>query len=341
LEQRRFHLEQSDKFVLDLVMVSRGIRSASPREGSLISMVFRGACAALLVVALAGCVPEVGSRPPNERVGATPATTGLTPVTSESQLVLPLDRYQTTVDEWRLIMDSQQHARVECMGRFGLETRPERFEPDLYEDVYDSGHLRYGLFDREAVEENGYGSGESSLVDDAIEIPITDDVRRFKELLLGTDAVGNPVAAVDVSGVPLPKGGCNAEVQQRLTDGVTADAAFLDLPNKLSSEAQEELLSSQEFAALEAEWSECMAESGYEFVHRWDAEESVLRESPARQREMALEDLECGERTNFVARMMSLDAAIQERLIAENEASLRGALEMKRKLLENAKELFR
>jgi len=60
-----------------------------------------------------------------------------------------------------------------------------------------------------------------------------------------------------------------------------------------------------------------------------------------RQREMGRLDLNCVEETNFTGRAMAVDVAIQKKLISENEASLRSALDVQKKVLARAKEALK
>ena len=270
----------------------------------------------------------------------SPAPVAVTPgpaptIRSSSEIDLPLTAYLLTVEQMELGQRGLYQRQVMCAARYGVTITPEEVDRAALKSELDVSR-RYGLVNRSEVEQYGYRippSGEKELERD----PSAGHTKR-DEVLTGQAEGGGPSSLKDSEGNPLPEGGCAQlawnEMREPSGDGT-------ELAQKLLGDAWSALLENETFKGVEKDWAACMKKAGYDFQHRWEAGNSVGEADAGRQREMALKDLGCAEETNYVGRAMAVDVAIQEKLISENEASLRAELDVQKKVLERAKEALR
>lgn len=260
-------------------------------------------------------------------------------VTSAAQIDLPLVKYLKTLDEEKLITAAMMRRQVVCAQRFGV-----RVEPTNINDVDFAAGLvvgrRYGLVDLAEAEKYAYAGKPSAGSDDEKPTRITKEMTLRGEVMSGHDANGNPSKLRDKDGnLLLTDGGCG-----RIGwDEVRGDVSFdWDAPAQdLLNEATNRLKVHPEYLAAEKDWAACMSEAGYSFKKTFDAGNSVAGKGFKKERAMAVLDVKCKQKVNFPGRAMAVDVAIQNQLIQENEGSLRGLLEMKRELMQRAKDALK
>lgn len=262
---------------------------------------------------------------------------GLAPVTSSAQFDLPLTRFFPLIDDLVMIDRGLTAYKEKCAARFGVDEVVPVQTPEMFESEFDVSR-RYGLVNRDEAEVFGYGMPPAPWDDEDKESGGLSSLA--EEVYYGVRADGSPSTMVDVNGDPVPEGGCMDEGGFAFLDG--ADAIEVRTGAlMLLGDAWGDLITHPVYVAAEADWVSCMADLGYEFEHRWDAGNSVASADPERQREMALMDLGCAEQTNFIARAMAADQQVQEAAIAENEATLRAALDEVDVLVARAEEAVR
>ena len=282
--------------------------------------------AAVMCVALAGCAAGQNAITPG------PAPT----IRSSTQIDPPLLAYLPTVDELVLIDRGDAELQVQCAARYGVTIDPRLLDMNALLDMY-SQDRRYGIVNRDEVEQYGYGSPPSQY--HSLERGEDPEQPFEVEVLSGTTEDGSPSQLQDKDGNTLPEGGCGLIGSKESSGG--HKRSEWEIAYVLLGEAWDRLLADPGFQAAEADWATCMSKSGYDFQHRWDAANSLTGDDPERSKDMALLDLDCAEETNYIGRAMAIDVAIQNQLISDNEASLRAALDIQKERLSIAKKALK
>ena len=273
-----------------------------------------------LVALLAGC----GASAP-AAVTPGPAPT----IRSSSEIDLPLTAYRLTIDNLEVIQRGVAQRQVACAARYGVTTSPDPVDQAGLKAMYDESR-RYGVIDRD-------GTGATTEKPDPSKDPAASHTKR-DEVMSGQTETGAPSSLKDQDGKPLPDGGCGKVGWDEIREGIdTGD----ELAQKLLGDAKTRMEEHESVQQAEKDWAACMKRSGYDFKHRSETGSVVAGADLQRQREMGRLDLNCVEETNFTGRAMAVDVAIQKKLISENEASLRSALDVQKKVLERAKEALK
>ena len=280
-----------------------------------------------LVALLAGC----GASTP-AAVTPGPAPT----IRSSSEIDLPLTAYRLTIDNLEVIQRGVAQRQVACAARYGVTTSPDPVDQAGLKAMYDESR-RYGVIDRDDIEKYGYGTGTTTEKPDPSKDPAASHTKR-DEVMSGQTETGAPSSLKDQDGKPLPDGGCGKVGWDEIREGIdTGD----ELAQKLLGDAKTMMQEHESFQQAEKDWAACMKRSGYDFKHRSETGSVVAGADLQRQREMGRLDLNCVEETNFTGQAMAVDVAIQKKLISENEASLRSALDVQKKVLARAKEALK
>ncbi len=280
---------------------------------------------------------------------STSSTDTLKPVetqilTDTSQIDLPLLAYFPTDDEKRLIQKATYRYQGQCAQRFGITVAAEEsyIEPAVPQ-------RRYGLINRDEVKTHGYHEapyggktyedGNSGQKDEGSEKAVTPQQLLRGEVMTGEAADGSRSTLTDSKGNPVPEGGCGKEGWDRLRGDVPHD--YQEFPLGLMDEAMNLTYADPRYIEAEKEWSACMRKAGYEFEHIHEAGNSVQTKDEETQKAMALLEVDCSLEVNYPGRAMAVDVEYQYKLIKENEAQLRDALDKKNKLVANAKKAFK
>ncbi len=257
-------------------------------------------------------------------------------LTDASQIDLPLLKYLPTDEDNRLIDKAIERYKVQCGQRFGVTLPVE----DHYIDPA-IPQRRYGLINRDEVEKYGYdlppvpGQQKNNKEGDAIspKQALEDEVR------VGKKPDGSRSTLKDAKGNPLPEGGCAQEAWDRVRGEVPFD--YEDFPLRLMDEAMDLTEADPRHIEAEKDWSACMRKAGHEFEHVYESGDSVRKKDFETQRTMALLEVDCAQEANYPGRAMAIDIEYQRKLIKENEAGLRDALDKKNKLVANAKKALK
>lgn len=248
-------------------------------------------------------------------------------VTAAAQIDLPLLHYLETEAERELILRAVTREETTCAERFGVVLPPAELERGALSAGIDASR-RYGLVNVAEAERDGYLKPKEA-------VPGPRQEGLAAEVLSGWDAAGKPSKLTDADGDRVyDEGGCGSVGHRAVFGDVSA--GWDKTARRLLANSFRQLVGSPAYQQAERDWASCMAAAGHEFVRRADAAASVA-DAPAKEAvAMAVLDAKCGLEVNYVGRAMAVDAAIQRQLIRENEGVLRGAVEQKEKLLEQA-----
>lgn len=286
--------------------------------------------AASLVLMLAGCANTNSATD----VASGPAPT----ITAASQIKLPLTSYMLSRDEEVLFNQAVEKEKAKCAKRFGVDYSPYVVEESSLNSSEDTYSRRYWNLYPENVPIYGYGqpakpgsSGDRK--------PEADSSPLYQEVMLGKTADGKQSTLKDKDGNPLPEFGCATEGFRAIwgSDGYT----WSSLPESLLNESFNKLLEHPDFITLESEWSQCMTDKGYDFIHRADAGNSTVGMTKEQTIVVAEADLACAQKTNYDGRAYAIDVAIQNQLINDHESELRGVLDAKQRIMQRAKDTLR
>lgn len=220
-----------------------------------------------------------------------------------------------------------------CMAEYGFDydTGQESTDPAPLHG------LKYGVESVDVVSEFGYVS--PSLIEDA---KVTDgtNLTEDEELLLyGSETPnmddlelgGGQFDPVTLGGMKIPAGGCITWASLQLEDGNTppgigARTGEVDLPNRLIWEADDMFKADERIDDINAEWSVCMAENGYDYNSWEEPREGFERDINSSPSELevktAIADVNCKQDINMVGRLFAIEAGYQQYLLDENAAEL-------------------
>lgn len=244
-------------------------------------------------------------------------------VRSSTQVELPLARFLPAAADEKAYFAAVNVEQKRCARDFGVDSRiPVPEQPSLIEQT---SARRFGVVDSADVARYGYRPIPTSAAGAESKADGWNPDARESLVMTAASATGEPLSVDPVTGEDLPEGGCSAAGFQRIDSGQIAPPNNV-LVEGLLAEAWELTMADSRALQAERDWSDCMAERGHDFVHRWDAGNSVGAAAEQVQIEMAKLDLRCAEETNYVGIWHAVDSAYQERLIAENQAALEASL---------------
>ena len=249
----------------------------------------------------------------------------------EGASALPLDPLLYP-DEYtdRVMFDALEFAVRECMATHGLDYPVAEFQPGRPPDLY-------GLVGLERARQVGYRP------------PLSDRDSEGGEPLPEASVallLGNPedyVAARTSDGRVVAEyapDSCSGTVTDRLQPGWTDLVDMQAALEVISDEALRVVNEDRPPREAWAEWSACMAGSGYEFDDPWAPYESLWAGSELRQDEIAtaFADASCKASTNVLAEWSTELAGVQRELLHQNPGVLDRWLELRAEHLELAEE---
>ncbi|MCP2338889.1 hypothetical protein [Actinomadura rupiterrae] len=150
--------------------------------------------------------------------------------------------------------------------------------------------------------------------------------------------------ARSINGIPVPKGGCDAESEQQITKGVTKK---LDT-RLLAFQATQRTETDSRFVAVLGKWSNCMKKEGFNYKGpreamvdpRWvQIGADGINRRPATRAEIAVAkaDAGCRAEVNLYGVWVAVESAYQKRIIAKMEPQLVEAKKNDQTLLSNAR----
>lgn len=294
------------------------------RAGLILMLVATGIAAVL--VAATGLVRPSAAASPR---AAEPALADVPLVDDWRQITLPMDAYRTGIQDANTIGRAVHQLVGTCLSRFG-------FVWDVpFNEVSVPGpqitHYRlYGLLDEVHALAYGYHPGPTVPGGKATESRAIDS-REYANVL------GAKFGGGSYLGQPIPEGGCYAEARRAVADG--GPAFNPGLPEELVRDAWISARSDSRVLAGFARWSACMTESGYSYRTPMDANNdsrwSGDTATPA-EISVAVADVACKKRTNLTGIRMAVDAAYQQRLIAQHADALAAVAAGRERQLRNA-----
>jgi hypothetical protein len=309
-----------------------------------------GILVALVLAALgAGCAPGVEPEDTEPSIGP-PAR-----LERPAEVVLPLDAYVPTKQEYVTILRAVWKLTSSCVSRFGA--RYTASEELLAADVPPLDRLnerRYGLFSAEAAARSGYAATSGEVTQgEATKGEVTQgavtpgevtkgEVTRDERAAGRGDSVGwDPTAnekflvvgqtaefagaremPKDVNGKPLPADGCTGEAWRKLADGARPPADPR-LAEQLRLRAYDRAENDSRVRSAVSAWSACMAKRGHTYTSVWEPNDAPWPDPPgASEIATATADVACKNETNLVGIWYTVEKAYQQRAVDRNAEAL-------------------
>ncbi|MEV6109429.1 hypothetical protein AB0M28_32685, partial [Streptomyces sp. NPDC051940] len=290
------------------------------------------ASAAVLAALLSACT-GADPAPPEKSASPAPAARAVTAAHSLTNgLHFPLERYEISDADQRVLEEARDRLTEKCMAGFGLdyvpvrERRPAGVGPYTY---------LYGVDDPVLAAEYGYADPRS--LDPAVDAPAREreltadeELALYGDQSLGADEVpvtleqARAMKGPVLGGREVPVIGCFGEAGL-LINRPGADFVHPTVLTDLAEEAAQESNADPRVKALLAEWSRCMADHGYRTADPLTAREDLGLAGDARQQaavQAAVQDVACKKETDLVRRWAAVDAEYQKRVIAGKRAML-------------------
>lgn len=258
---------------------------------------------------------------------APPPIGDIRPVASGRDVVLPFNEYRNSTAEVNTIERAAAVLAKDCMGRFGQEWTVSK--SDAADSTVEADGGRYGVLDPAEVSQWGYHApeAETKKSDDGQPTPSPDAIMVY---------TGEGMSAL--RGQAIPEGGCLGEARRTLAEGgppSMSGAEFAELDLRIFSAAQADGRVGERMTR----WRECMAESGYDYVDVWAANNDVRWSgltANAQEIATATKDVACRSRTNLVPTWLAVETAYQQRVIAERADEFTALTASKRAWVDNA-----
>ncbi len=280
-------------------------------------------CARMLVALLGAlCVGCASGGEPEE----TEPSIGPPPrLERPAEVVLPLDAYVPTKQEYVTVLHAVWKLTSDCVSRFGA--RYTASEEKLAADVPPLDRLnerRYGLFSAESAARSGYAASEDEHAAGNGDSAGWDPTPNEKFLVVGRTAefAGAREMPKDVNGKPLPAEGCTGEAWRKLADGarLPADPRLTD---QLRVRAFDRAENDSRVRSAISAWSECMAKRGHTYASVWEPNDKGWPDPPgASEIATATADVACKRETNLVGIWYTVEKAYQQRTIDRNAEAL-------------------
>lgn len=269
---------------------------------------YRLAGTTTLVLLATGCMSS-----PQE-VSKTVLAAAPEPTKEVRELVLPLDRYQLSVNDIYLIETAKDLLTRDCMKKQGYVWEvigDRKHYPDL------RNRRRYAVIEMPVAKEMGYKTNPRLLGSTDVTAQKLD-----REARMSPEA---RKAAMD------PGNGCYKQAGDRLASGNEEDE---DLVNRLNVDSLDRALKSPRVVPAMRSWVRCMAQEGYRYKDFYAASEdprwAKTKTPSAAEKKTAVADVACKQRTGLVKLLTETERSIEERDIREHRkyfASLAAARE--------------
>lgn len=247
-------------------------------------------------------------------------------------LSLPLEAYMQSYEDTVTLDRASRALQEKCMADYGIDLQlPVAGSTPPPNDNDANMERRYGLTDREAAAEYGYGLPDA--LTDQVRQRMPDLTEEQVGVLTGhgkpTSAgpaaapVAKPAAAT-YKGKAIHKGGCVGWSDGR----IGRSAIDFQLVSELNGQSFTQSMESPAVKQATAVWSECMKGKGYEVATPFAAADIVPHAESGATREeiaVALAEVDCKEETGLVAIWFKEDSAIQNKLLAQHRSELTDA----------------
>lgn len=256
-------------------------------------------------------------------------------------LALPLDAYDLSAAERRVVDEARFRLLADCTRAYGVELKPSPPSARGPEEHRNAAYLGW-LGDRE-VEIYGYAGPPSPPVVDHTTYPVSD------EQLVVLEGKRRKFRGKDV-----PPGGCLRRTEAILDQGATdllggrtarvrEEQDFFLLANDASGQASADA----RVRRAEQVWSDCMKDEGFDYPYagaavadpRWarTAKSAQPRKVTAAEIATATADVACRDATGYYAARRAAYRDSQQQIIAGNQARLDRIKIINRVQLENAR----
>jgi hypothetical protein len=252
--------------------------------------------------AAGGEPPPEPPPPPQPALGAVPV------VRSGADITLPMDVYQLSPEQARLLQAATDTLFRRCMAGFGYQV-PQ--EPVPREAPAPRHELRYGPLDPARVAAQGYRGGVPAAPPPAPSLPAQWEPAAF----------GRGPNTVNARAVP--EGGCAGQARRALGEG--APGGDVALVSELSGTASHWAERDSRVQAAFAGWSRCMADAGYTYQNPWQPNDRPDWADPAKRPEQvatAVADVACKHAVNLAGIWLAVETAYQHIVIDENSRAL-------------------
>ncbi|MGB6454779.1 MAG: hypothetical protein WBH47_09855 [Streptosporangiaceae bacterium] len=242
---------------------------------------------------------------------------------------LPLAGYEADTSQQDAINNAENELTAGCMRGKGFhmpaETEAQKdFQALIAKSAQSGADQPYGITSATYAAQYGYGppiapgSAPSSVT----------TVAPGGTINLGpTESAAFNIALVGYAGGQPPPGrntikGCEGQALKRLQAGTNTPDPN-GLVDQLIAESQQEAQSAPQVIRVLAQWSSCMAASGYQFATPMQAT-AAQWPVPASQIEIATAeaDIACKNRTKLISVWLTAEAAAQRTLIQSNAVAL-------------------
>ncbi|MQY04527.1 hypothetical protein [Actinomadura macrotermitis] len=262
---------------------------------------------------------------------------------SAAELVLPIDAYELTNEQYAQIQKGVAFGIRDCMKRYGFSVRV----PEIKIPTFPKNGARLAWLGDQEVEKYGY-RGRPGVAE---------------EMLHASTRTGTPIAVparqapvlngtVHVfSGKLVPPGGCAGEMERRLSGTTQIGQRQEDL-NTFHSQANFLARADNRFQRVVQAWSQCMAAYGFKYGaldepaadRRWNAtlnnQEDGGGTVSALEIKTATADLKCREQKNVSGVLLALISAQEKRIIEEKGEVIREISTRLKLRLKNAEKII-
>ncbi len=230
------------------------------------------------------------------------------------QIVLPLDAYFPSKEQSEVIARATQQVGRDCMRRLQVPW------PVLsVESLSSAGpnDRRYGLLDPKDAAAYGYQNVRAAMEDKRARAVDTAQQPKRDSFLVWIGSTRT------VAGRPVPEGGCAAEAKRILSGG---EAPVDTLPvQERALQSFQRMMSDSRVREVQALWSTCMREAGFNYSNPDQASESdewLSDPSSDKERAVATADVRCKLRHNLAGVYLAVETAYQQMVIERNEEML-------------------
>jgi hypothetical protein len=286
-------------------------------------------CGAGTATGTAGATPVAENKPMVDKENWPKATPerGLA-----KGLSLPLEAYMQTYQDTVTLDQASRKLQERCMADYGFSVElPLAGTTPPPNDNDANMERRYGLTDRQAAAQYGYGLPEAltnqvrqkmpELTDEQVQV-LTGHSKPTDPTAPGAALAAEP-APESYKGKKIHKGGCSGWAKDKLKQPTAEDLAFV---SELNGSSFTESMQAPAVKQALADWSQCMKTEGYTAATPFEATEIAphAEGGPASKEEiaLALAEIDCKETTELVGVWFAEELKIQKARIAEHQDRL-------------------
>ncbi|WP_416889498.1 hypothetical protein [Microbacterium sp.] len=239
------------------------------------------------------------------------------PIRSGADITLPIDEFRTSDAAQERVLRAEHRVLVACMARFGLAWDL----PVAPASGMDRSNDRlFGVIDLDDVTEFGYHVPDNGVHQQ--DGSVVDTVKRAASVSLSAEqeaVASGESGPTEINGVTIPEGGCLGEARARLGN----DGGALEMTESAVDFGVSQSERDPRVREGFAQWSACMAESGFTYATPWDANDDprwATPEATDAEREAAVADVACKKSTGVTELQVAVAAAWQREYIDSHRA---------------------